>query len=1368
MRRVRKVSVVAFCVLGLAASRADAQLFPIPLRINMGGQELRDSLGRLWLGDGAQAGDQLNIRPDDGGGTNFIENWCVADSQFQSDSLENLLFDAFDVNDQLIFNTIRWDLGTDAVDFRLEIPIPNGSYTVNCYFTECCCVNRHFKIEIQGEIVDDDVSYLDYDPDFPALGRTGRLSFEDIVVDNEVLAIGFLPCPECPGATDTNAIIDAIEVISSSDCDQFGLDFNCEFDAANDAVTGSWNGIDGADGYRVLKNGEPLGGPLGPNATFFEDEEPRSGGTRPEYRLEALSGGNVISSCLCSVNAFSCHRNLECTVVEGSTEVALSWDPAGGIEVVATEIWRNDEMLQTLPGDATTFEDEPDVRGVEYRVVLITDPPGQCADLVCNVVVKSLRFDTPLRINMGGPELVDSRGRLWLGDRNVGDPEAADPLGIRVDPLGGTQSLINWCAVEPNSLAKIGLDPADPNDQSIMGTIRWDQGADGIDFEMELPILNDTYLVNLYFNECCCTNRRFQIELEGELVDEDVGYLDYDSVPALTKVGRLSFSDIIVEDDSLSIALRPCFDCVLPGGGGIDGNAILNAIEVLSETNLCEDPEFSQCPGNISCSVSATREATLSWAPPLCIDVTGFTVLRNGEEIAILPANATTFEDETPTRVTTYEVVTNSAAGEPQCPPLTCTVTCACPSNIFCETDGFGSAMLSWDPPGCEGILEGYEVRRNGELVATLAGDAIDFEDSFEGRVASYEVVPLVAEGQAPCGALRCDLLNPGEPFDIPLRINMGGVTAVDSRGQLWFGDQPDPGDFLEIRVDDFGGTNFIQNWCVVSSQANADAMQSLGLDPFNASDQLIYNTIRWDVGDDDGDFIAGEVADIDGGDIDFVMQIPVPEGNYLVNMFFTECCCPNRHFQIEIQGELVADDVSSASYSAIDSLGRTGRLSFDDIAVGGDEILEIALRPCFLDCPDATDFNAIVDAIEVVPAGTDVQTCPRDLVCTIDNGTVTGTWSPPENVTVTGYELFRDGDKIRDLPAGATTFSDPIVGCQRLTFYELRPIFPAGEEFCPEALRLRCRLLDPECPFTSPLRINLGGPEIVDSRGDVWLADRLPGDPEAADPLDIRPDDNGGSRSLINWCAPAPDTVEKLGFDPTNAADLSLLGTIRWDVGGDGVDFLLEIPIEDNVYDVNLYFNECCCTNRHFKISLEDEIVDDDVSYLDYDDSPALTRAGRLSFEDIEVADGFLSVGFLPCPECPGAADTNAIVNAIEVIATDEPPPPPQRFVRGDVDASGAINIADAIRIFGFLFLGDPDLPCFDAADPNDDGSINLTDGVYVLLWLFQSGNPPREPGPTESNWLAAGGKADCGVDPSPDAGGVDLTCLSFPACDD
>jgi hypothetical protein len=78
------------------------------------------------------------------------------------------------------------------------------------------------------------------------------------------------------------------------------------------------------------------------------------------------------------------------------------------------------------------------------------------------------------------------------------------------------------------------------------------------------------------------------------------------------------------------------------------------------------------------------------------------------------------------------------------------------------------------------------------------------------------------------------------------------------------------------------------------------------------------------------------------------------------------------------------------------------------------------------------------------------------------------------------------------------------------------------------------------------------------------------------------------------------------------------------------------------------------------------------------------------------------------------------------------EPSTPVKIFHRGDPNNDGAINITDGIYILNYLFLGGPKPTCLEAANPNDDASINITDGIYVLNYLFLGGPPPVAPGPT------------------------------------
>jgi hypothetical protein len=67
--------------------------------------------------------------------------------------------------------------------------------------------------------------------------------------------------------------------------------------------------------------------------------------------------------------------------------------------------------------------------------------------------------------------------------------------------------------------------------------------------------------------------------------------------------------------------------------------------------------------------------------------------------------------------------------------------------------------------------------------------------------------------------------------------------------------------------------------------------------------------------------------------------------------------------------------------------------------------------------------------------------------------------------------------------------------------------------------------------------------------------------------------------------------------------------------------------------------------------------------------------------------------------------------------------------FVRGDVRPDGVIDLSDAVTTFGFLFLGGRSPVCLDSADANDDGRVDISDGIAVLSG--SSTAPRRRPSP-------------------------------------
>jgi RHS repeat-associated protein len=121
-----------------------------------------------------------------------------------------------------------------------------------------------------------------------------------------------------------------------------------------------------------------------------------------------------------------------------------------------------------------------------------------------------------------------------------------------------------------------------------------------------------------------------------------------------------------------------------------------------------------------------------------------------------------------------------------------------------------------------------------------------------------------------------------------------------------------------------------------------------------------------------------------------------------------------------------------------------------------------------------------------------------------------------------------------------------------------------------------------------------------------------------------------------------------------------------------------------------------------------------------------------------------------------PKMVTISATYNGVE--KTDEltfgPLPAAQpEFHRGDSDGNGQLQLTDAVRILGFLFLGQAPPTCLDAGDADGNNQLQLTDAVRILGFLFLGQAPPVAPGPPP---------AACGVDNDD----THLGCASYTMC--
>jgi hypothetical protein len=88
--------------------------------------------------------------------------------------------------------------------------------------------------------------------------------------------------------------------------------------------------------------------------------------------------------------------------------------------------------------------------------------------------------------------------------------------------------------------------------------------------------------------------------------------------------------------------------------------------------------------------------------------------------------------------------------------------------------------------------------------------------------------------------------------------------------------------------------------------------------------------------------------------------------------------------------------------------------------------------------------------------------------------------------------------------------------------------------------------------------------------------------------------------------------------------------------------------------------------------------------------------------------------------------------------------------FKRGDSNADGSMNIADAIFSLNYSFRAGTPPPCLAAADTNGDDRVDISDAIWGVTFLFLGGEPPPAPFPF------------CG--PLPE--GSTVSCDSFPPC--
>ncbi len=95
-------------------------------------------------------------------------------------------------------------------------------------------------------------------------------------------------------------------------------------------------------------------------------------------------------------------------------------------------------------------------------------------------------------------------------------------------------------------------------------------------------------------------------------------------------------------------------------------------------------------------------------------------------------------------------------------------------------------------------------------------------------------------------------------------------------------------------------------------------------------------------------------------------------------------------------------------------------------------------------------------------------------------------------------------------------------------------------------------------------------------------------------------------------------------------------------------------------------------------------------------------------------------------CPDSNETSDHRPVTGMFEFTLEEK-----VFFIRGDVNRSGSINLSDAMFILFYLFVEIENPSCFKAADVNDDGRVDISDSLYSLSYMFLGTSRPITPFP-------------------------------------
>ena len=1132
-------------------------------------------------------------------------------------------------------------------------------------------------------------------------------------------------------------------------------DLSCSVAGGTDSVL-TWVNTEPSTSIKVLRDGVEIAD-LPPTSTGYTDA-----GVAPatyEYCVINVFGPKTSASTCCTLLVPAPPTNFSCLSTAG--DVGMSWTNNEEYDDITLE--RDGAVIAVLPGGTTSYTDIATEPGAHTYTLSGSKDGNSSSTIDCSEEVPAAATD------LTASALASTVSLDWS---HSGPGTEAD-LTRNGAPLASLPAATQ-------SLDDTGLAPGD---YQYCVTMRIGDGTSP-------TICTDIHVLDSPSDfSCSVVSGNVEISWTNNDVYSTLTLNRDGQLLAILSGGDSSYHDAMPAHGAHS------YDLTAHGGPSST-----------SATSDCS-VDVPSTPTDMACSALGST-ASLLWtlpAPGETIELT-----RNGAVIAMLPGDATSFDDAGAPAGTHEYCITNKIGSGTSATTCCSARVLASPTDFACIAVS-GEVDITWTN---NDVYDTITLNRDGQLLAILSGSDSSYHDATAGHgLHSYDMT-------ADAGALSisdtsdCSVDVPSTPTDI-------ACSALGSTVSLSWA-LPAPGETIALSRngtviamlagdatshEDVGAPVGTNEYCIVNMIGSGTSATTC------CSARVLSTPTNFACAAN-----AGEV-DISWTNTDSYDTITLNRDGQLLAILSgsdssyhdaTAGAGPHSYDMTADAGDLSISDTvdctvdvpSTPTDMACSALGSTVSLSWTlptagttvEVSRNGTVIATLGGSATSFDDAGAPVGTHEYCVVNLIGTGTSAATCcsarvisaPTGFGCVASSGDVVLSWTNTDDYDT--LTLMRDGSLLALLPGSTSGYTDPAQPHGSHTYeliadlgdHSTSDTASCSEEVPSTPQNMACSLsggsevqmawdLPASGDFISLLR---NGAPIGSLSGTATSATDNPGPGTYEYCLIVNIGNGTGATTCCTIVVPQPmsgiacstigdgNTLSWSNGETYDVIEIARDGVVVGLVGG-STDSFTDFPLGPGTYSYQITATlagsqtapiSCSVTILPAPINLACSFFGAPV-HLDWENTAAYTtihieRNGVLISSIPGAATS--SIDVVPSEGTYSyriwAEHADGITTSTTCSGTVK------RFLRGDANSDTNCDIADGIWVLNWLFIGGQEPTCFDSADFDDNGIVTIGDAMLMIFYYLHAEGTPLVP--------PAAPYPDAGLDPTDDM----LDCIDSP----